>query len=194
MDIDRLFIEFINDQGRPARALEPARLVISDLDNTAMPLLRYPIGDIASFSDRHCRCGRTFPLLDQLWGRTSAFLELPRGGRASSMAVASIIEDAYMECGQPCLPWQVVQTALDQIEIVLTNKVRSSSLERMIDRQIRLLDSELKTGYRYVDSLPCTPSGKRTRLISLPSIPLERSRSIPSPRVRKDLEYQEFMP
>lgn len=168
MDIDRLLIEFLNDQGQPARPQEPADLVISDLDNKAMPLIRYPIGDRASYSDQACRCGRTFPLLHQLWGRTGAFLELPQGGRASSLAVSSIVEDAYIECGQPCLPWQVIQTSLDRIEIILTDKARSAALERAIDRQVRSLDSQLKTSYRYAESLPCTPNGKRTRLISLP--------------------------
>jgi phenylacetate-CoA ligase len=44
---------------RPARAGEPGRVLVTDLFNFAMPLVRYEIGDVASWVAGRCACGLT---------------------------------------------------------------------------------------------------------------------------------------
>jgi phenylacetate-CoA ligase len=50
------------------------RLLITDLDNYAMPLLRYENGDYLSLDDAPCACGRSLGLIAKLQGRTYEFL------------------------------------------------------------------------------------------------------------------------
>ncbi|MEO6829491.1 MAG: hypothetical protein ABI164_06740, partial [Acidobacteriaceae bacterium] len=56
------------------------RVLITDLLNRSMPLIRYEIGDLASLdSDLSCPCGRSLPLIGNIQGRTSDFLHLQNG-------------------------------------------------------------------------------------------------------------------
>ena len=46
MNCDNLFVEFIKDDGTPAKEGEEGRIVVTDLINRAMPLIRYCIEDV----------------------------------------------------------------------------------------------------------------------------------------------------
>jgi phenylacetate-CoA ligase len=49
-------------------------LLITNLNNFSMPIIRYRIGDIASFTDKKCNCRRSTTLLKKIEGReTSVF-------------------------------------------------------------------------------------------------------------------------
>jgi aspartate 1-decarboxylase len=67
---DLLHVEVIHESGRPAQSGEVGELVVTDLMNLYMPFLRYRTGDLAVPTVRTCTCGRGFPLLDRIEGRT----------------------------------------------------------------------------------------------------------------------------
>jgi len=60
-----------NDQ--VAEPGETGRLILTDLQNRAMPLIRYDTGDLASL-EPECQCGRAFPMLGKLIGRQSDYV------------------------------------------------------------------------------------------------------------------------
>lgn len=64
---DRFVVELINT-GNDGDA--PREIVITDLHKFGMPFIRYRIGDLAIDSDGTCTCGRGFPLLKSIEGRT----------------------------------------------------------------------------------------------------------------------------
>lgn len=164
---DRVIVEFLNDQDLPAGPREPGRIVVTDLDNVAMPFIRYPVGDIGSWSDEPCPCGRTLPLLHDLWGRDHAYVQLPGGGRSHSTVFSVIVDDAFKAGGYPCsLPWMVVQKSLEQVEVVLVKEGRSPVVEDYIRKQVSALHPAVRTGFQYVDEIGRTPSGKRARFFS----------------------------
>jgi phenylacetate-CoA ligase len=169
MNADRLLVEFIVEDGRPAAPGEPARIIITDLDNLATPLIRYPLGDWGSYTDAPCACGRTLPLLKDLSGREGDFLLLPGGGRSHAAVLASAMERAFDLCALPCLPWQVVQRSVDAVEVVLQEDTRSPILEARVRETLASLDPGFRVSFLYVQSLPRTPGGKRNRFVSAPS-------------------------
>jgi phenylacetate-CoA ligase len=80
---ESVVIEILDDEGRPTPPGEVGRLVLTTLDNPAMPLIRYAIGDMAVASDgRACPCGRPQALLRRVLGRQVPFLLV--GGRQVS--------------------------------------------------------------------------------------------------------------
>jgi phenylacetate-CoA ligase len=44
--------------GKPAPAGEVGRIVVTDLINTTMPLIRYEVGDVGRLHPGQCACGR----------------------------------------------------------------------------------------------------------------------------------------
>ena len=83
-----LFVEIMKD-GRHVEDGETGELIITDLLNFAMPLIRYRIGDAASWSSGDCPCGRGLPRLSGIAGRTTDFL-VGADGRLCSGAVLTV--------------------------------------------------------------------------------------------------------
>jgi phenylacetate-CoA ligase len=71
-------VEVVRD-GEPAPAGETGALILTNLDNYAMPFIRYAVGDVGVWSDRICSCGRPFPLLEKVQGRTADVITSPAG-------------------------------------------------------------------------------------------------------------------
>jgi phenylacetate-CoA ligase len=63
-------VEIIDDDGRPVPPGKPGKIVCTGLANRTQPLIRYDIGDIASWAAEPCPCGRDhLPVLEQIVGR-----------------------------------------------------------------------------------------------------------------------------
>ena len=63
-----LFVEVLDAQGNPCGPGEVGRVVLTTLQNYAMPLVRYDIGDYAEVGPP-CPCGRGLPVLNRIVGR-----------------------------------------------------------------------------------------------------------------------------
>ncbi len=57
--------------GLPARPSEEGAIVVTDLLNYGMPLIRYEIGDVGAWAEGPCACGRAFPRLREITGRVN---------------------------------------------------------------------------------------------------------------------------
>lgn len=66
--------EVVRQDGAPAKPGELGRLVLTNLHNYAMPFIRYDTGDLAVAGTAPCTCGRSFPLIEQLQGRSEECL------------------------------------------------------------------------------------------------------------------------
>src|SRR5262249_8028755 len=86
VNADNLLVEVLRD-GRPAAPGEPGSVVVTDLSNRAMPLLRYQVGDVAVATDRLCPCGRGLPLLERIEGREADYVVTPSGRLISGISL-----------------------------------------------------------------------------------------------------------
>jgi phenylacetate-CoA ligase len=48
---------------------KPGEITVTELNNRAMPLIRYRLGDFAALAAEPCPCGRTLPVLEKIYGR-----------------------------------------------------------------------------------------------------------------------------
>ena len=63
-------VEIVDDDGRPVPPGRPGKVVCTGLANRTQPLIRYDLGDIASWSSESCPCGRDgLRVLEQIVGR-----------------------------------------------------------------------------------------------------------------------------
>ncbi|MEQ8846453.1 hypothetical protein [Botrimarina sp.] len=84
---DLFVVEVLDADGRPCAEGELGEVVVTDLINYAMPLIRYRIGDLGRLLHEPCPCGRPAPRL-QLEGRVHDALVGADGTRVSSFAIA----------------------------------------------------------------------------------------------------------
>lgn len=107
------YVEVVGPDGRPVPPGTEGRLIITDLLNRVMPMIRYELGDTGSLAAQPCRCGRGLPLLATLGGRASEVLELPSGRRVPALNLMRELR------AQSDLLWeyQVAQTAPDRMVV-----------------------------------------------------------------------------
>ena len=71
-------LEVLDDNGHDSIH---GKVVLTNLDNYAMPLIRYENGDLVTVSDHECSCGRRSMLIDHIDGRTYDVFEGENGNR-----------------------------------------------------------------------------------------------------------------
>lgn len=76
----------------PGAASGSGRVLVTDLYNRSMPLIRYDIGDVAQWATgKPCPCGRSLPRLANIEGRITDFLHLPDGKLISGPSLALLV-------------------------------------------------------------------------------------------------------
>ena len=75
---ENVFVEILDEDDRPVGPGEEGEIVVTDLSNRAMPVLRYRIRDRAVRVET-CTCGRGFPLLGDVRGREYDQVRAPDG-------------------------------------------------------------------------------------------------------------------
>lgn len=119
-----VFLEILKDGGKAALPGEEGAVVITTLDNPAMPLVRYAIGDTAvQGDDRACPCGRPEPLFPEVIGRGVELFQLPSGPASPWGAMARMREVPGL------MRFQIIQTAPAAIEV----RVLSRDTGRPVD-------------------------------------------------------------
>jgi phenylacetate-CoA ligase len=171
---DTLIVEVLDAEDRPVAAGEEGRVVITDLRNFATPIIRYDIGDRA-VAGGPCPCGRGFPTLAAVLGRTRNLILMPDGsrhwpltGRAAYRAIAPVIQH------------QLIQRARDLIEIrLVTERPLTGGEEDALAAVIRdALGHPFALDFHYfADSLPKGANGKLEEFVNLVDPP-----AIDSPR------------
>lgn len=108
---DELICEVVDQHGENV-INEPGDIVVTDLRNKAMPLLRFRLGDLGLMSNDPCNCGYHGNSIKPLGGRSSDYLELEGGVALSPFRFTTEIE--YLP---GLLQYQLIQHSLTEIEV-----------------------------------------------------------------------------
>jgi phenylacetate-CoA ligase len=156
---ENLVVEVLGADGRPAAAGESGELVITDLNNFAMPMVRYRVGDFGVLGDG-CSCNRGFPVLANIWGRAYDFVETPDGRRHHGEFLMYLFEDFRRE-GFGIEQFQVTQTEGWRLEVLVTSPapIAADRIERVrAELETRL--AGLHVTVRQVPAIERLASGK----------------------------------
>jgi phenylacetate-CoA ligase len=163
INADNVLVEIERD-GRPARPCESGSVIVTDLSNRAMPLLRYQVGDVAIAANRPCPCGRGLPLVEKVEGREADYVVTPCGRLISGISLTENF--AVMVPGLEQV--QIVQEAIDRLRLRI---VRGADFGPRSEACIRSLVAErfgpgVAYECEYVGRIPQEPSGKYRFCIS----------------------------
>jgi phenylacetate-CoA ligase len=159
---DRYHLEVLRPDGTACVPGEQGEIVITDFDNRVMPFIRYRTGDLATPASGSCGCGRGFPLLASVSGRTSE-LVVGKNGKYYSCPGPRWWRAGIEGVGQ----MQLVQEDRETIEIRLVPDGRwNESSHRQLEARMKELLGEIDVVINLVDALHPLPSGKFPFVIS----------------------------
>ncbi|MHC5109202.1 MAG: phenylacetate--CoA ligase family protein [Planctomycetota bacterium] len=112
LDADRMHVEIVNDAGQPVPHGQTGQVVCTSLYGTTVPLIRYRLLDVASFTRETCNCGIKFPLMGPVRGRINDFLPTKKGDLVSPHYLYHIFDGVG---GSPVKEWRIIQHSLDEM-------------------------------------------------------------------------------
>jgi phenylacetate-CoA ligase len=153
---ESLLVEILDDGGRSCSPGETGRLVVTDLHNLATPLVRYELGDYAEVGAA-CPCGRGLPVLSRIAGRVRNMLVTAQGKRLWPRLSSRKFREVA-----PVLQHQVVQTAVDRLELrLVTAAPLDASQERRLTQLVLSgMPQGMRLEIRYCAELPRGAGGK----------------------------------
>ncbi len=163
-------LELLGADGRPVAPGSPGRVVVTNLNNFAMPLIRYENGDMASPGDGPCTCGRGLPVMQGVVGRTTDIITAPSG----KLLHGEFFTHLFYKI-QGVQQFRVIQETLEELHIQLApgpgfdqQKV-FSFLEDVIHTHG---DPAFQVKFFLFDALPPAASGKYRFTISKVAVKL----------------------
>lgn len=171
--------EILRPNGQPAPPGETGDVVLTGLINTAMPLIRYRIGDRAAWSgDDRCPCGRAMPMVEVIEGRREDYLFSPQRGWVGRMDPALKGVSGVLEC-------QFIQHRPNELQVLCVAAPDYSPLARIqLEKNLlERLGDQMRIDFRLVQQIPRGANGKfRTVVCYLDREPFPQSsgREVPS--------------
>ena len=148
--MDTAYAEFIW-QGRPVGPGVLGKIVVTDLDNLDMPLIRYELGDLGRWSDEECPCGRKTLVLADVEGRVVDLLRLADGDVVTPRQVDNVMSELERIAG-----YQVVQRGYDDVDVsFLSNGAppTPAAVDAVTTKLKDLVGSEARIAMREVPEL-----------------------------------------
>ncbi len=164
INTDNVYVEILNPANQPVGPGEPGRIVVTDLVNRAMPLIRYEVGDMASWSETTCSCGRRSPTLERVEGRIADYVTTSDGHFISGISLTENF--AVLVTGIRQL--QIIQEEIDRLVFRIARSDRfSPASEQQIAELVReRFGPDMRHELEFVDAIAPEPSGKYRFCIS----------------------------
>jgi phenylacetate-CoA ligase len=159
-----VLLEVLDPNGQPCKPGEIGRVVVTDLFNEGMPLIRYEIGDMAEVADESapCPCGSRLPRIARIIGRDRDIVIDGEGVRRPGYLFVDILGKADLDA-----QIQVMQLEDGRIEVRVA-QLRSppERLTKVQELFQKLMGPKLGVSIRYVDEISRDPSGKYPYVVS----------------------------
>jgi phenylacetate-CoA ligase len=153
---DEVLVEIL-DGNIPIKTGEIGDIVLTDMRNRAMPLIRYRIGDRGCLLPNLCSCGRTFSLMIPTAGRSSEHISSPDGSIISPYRLTTAVEKI-----DNLLQYQFVQKNLNLIDVnvVMASQGCEKELSEIYDKTMAVIGSGMKVRVKSRKKIEVEGNGK----------------------------------
>jgi phenylacetate-CoA ligase len=156
------FVESIPLAGAEEEGLH--EILVTDLLNEGMPLIRYRVNDCVLPSSRSCSCGCSYPLIERVIGRTTDLFQLANGDKVPGVSLTNRV----LQVCPGLQKLQIVQETLTDFAVRYVPGPAFSPAD-LIFLQSKLrgfLAGDLIWRFERVQDIPREPSGKTRFCIS----------------------------
>jgi phenylacetate-CoA ligase len=141
---------------------EEGEITVTNLNNIAMPFIRYNLQDIGQLHGNDCACGSCLPIMSLKEGRAKDRLIIPSGRIISSIML--ITEMRYIE---GIRQFQVIQEEIDRYEVRLVKGLGyKEDIHSEIECRLRKVLGNVRIEISMVPFIPKGRTGKTRQFIS----------------------------
>jgi phenylacetate-CoA ligase len=158
-----IIAEYLRDE-KPVGPGEDGEIVVTHLDNWAMPFIRYRTGDVAQFDNKTCECGRHLSTMKKIQGRTTDFIVTPDGRWQHGLSLIYVIRDI-----PGVQEFKIIQEAVDDVKILLKadqNLFPENGKTIIVKGVKQRMGQEVKVDIDMVDEIAKDASGKYRYVVS----------------------------
>lgn len=149
-------VEILDPRDQPCKPGELGRVVVTPLQNLAMPLIRYEVGDYAVVG-AGCDCGIQLPVLERIVGRERNLVVYPDGRTSwpsyNPMQLMEVFPGAQFQLRQP-----------DTNKLVLNVCTELPLDEHRVHAARRIINEAMQWEFEIeivaIDHIPRNPNGK----------------------------------
>ena len=167
-------VEILRD-GKPALPGEIGEVVITDLNNTCMPFLRYRIGDLAEAMDPEaaCSCGRGATRIGAIQGRVQSIIQGTDGRYLPGTFFAHFLK----EYDYAFKRFQVIQDERDAMtfRVVKGGRFSPSVLDEVLATFRQFLGERMRIDVEFVDEIALIRTGKHLASVSRLNVDFQRT-------------------
>jgi phenylacetate-CoA ligase len=157
-----VYLEYVPVESSETPGLH--EILVTDLLNYGMPLIRYRANDCVVTGAKQCPCGRGYPLIRQIIGRTGDVFQLPNGDRIPGVALTNRV----LQVCPGLAKTQIIQESLDEFRIryVPGPAFSTNDIDLLRTNLRRFLPAEIRWTFEPVTEIPRERSGKTRFCIS----------------------------
>lgn len=159
-------LEVLDDGNKPVKH---GRVILTNLDNYAMPLIRYENGDMLTLAERKCTCGRHSQLIAHIDGRQYDILE----GEEGHFAHAGFFDDCILKIDlmnkYKIRQMRIVQKqqTIFKLQYVADMKIGSDDEAKLNEEYRMILGDSVQLIFEKKEKLSSASSGKRHFIVPL---------------------------
>lgn len=159
IDTERSVMEGVDETGHQLEQ-GMGRILATSLHNYALPFIRYDTGDMGSFLDEACTCGRGSRLLKEVIGRDKEFLITPKGKYVHGAAFFNTVLGGMHHVNE-IQEFQVIQETKEEIciDLVCTDFFDPAELDQVAEA-IKIRSDGWNVRFNFTDKIERTGAGK----------------------------------
>lgn len=179
--VAELYLVEVLKEGRPCAPGETGEVVITDLSNFCMPLIRYRLGDLAVAMDptARCRCGRSAPRIGEIQGRTQSIILGTHGRYLPGTFFAHLFKDHDHVVRQ----YQIVQEERDRLSLVIIKgpQFSDAGLLQIVAELKQYVGLDMRIEVQFVDRIAMVRTGKHRATMSSLTVDFQSGENAPVP-------------
>lgn len=158
---ENMIVEIVDENGDVVPAGVSGEIVVTDLTNYSMPLIRYKMRDFGVIDPELCICGRSLPVLKEVHGREYDLLLNSKGEKFHGEFFLYMIEDAK-KLNLPVRGYQIEQVSLEKmiINLVVDDSIFSKVKIFLENRIKNNFDASIEVVFNKVSLIKREASGK----------------------------------
>lgn len=165
-----VFVEFLMD-GKPVKPGEKGKVYVTSLNNYAMPLIRYELGDIGCFTNYNCQCGDDRRVIKIFAGRDNDYIKMRDNSKVSSVVFWGAVNYVNLKLFNCIISFSIIQKDYERflINFITKENINKKEIEKYFEKYIcQFPQNEGKWSfeYKYCDEIEINKKSGKLRYFS----------------------------